>query len=213
MPITVSCPTCGKHLTAPDAAGGKVAKCPSCSAKMTLPEAEASSPAADEWTATPAPEQNPPKFARLIVEDYAPTQPSADGSQPRMKFCQECGERIRAKAEICPKCGVRQPYVRDYDPGDSSEPSRSSSSDRTTAGILAILVGCFGVHKFYLGLTGPGVVLLVTTLVSCVLALCYIGLLGLMATCTVSLIEGIIYLTKTDAEFHREYVVRQRQWF
>lgn len=27
------------------------------------------------------------------------------------KFCQECGEIINVKAEICPKCGVRQPYT------------------------------------------------------------------------------------------------------
>lgn len=33
------------------------------------------------------------------------------GSQtkgPDEKHCHECGEIIRAKAEICPKCGVRQ---------------------------------------------------------------------------------------------------------
>ena len=38
MPIKMNCPSCGKTLSAPDAAAGKKAKCPSCGQIMTVPE-------------------------------------------------------------------------------------------------------------------------------------------------------------------------------
>jgi hypothetical protein len=55
------------------------------------------------------------------------------------KFCSECGEVIRLKAELCPKCGVRQIGV-----------VTGSGKDRVTAALLALFLGGFGVHRFYL---------------------------------------------------------------
>jgi TM2 domain-containing membrane protein YozV len=63
---------------------------------------------------------------------------------------------------------------------------------KTTAGILGILVGGFGIHKFYLGKIGLGIVYLL---------FCWTGIPSL-----IGLIEGILYLTKTDEEFQRKYV-------
>ncbi len=70
---------------------------------------------------------------------------------------------------------------------------------RTTVGIVAILLGGLGIHKFMLGMTGPGIITLV-------LSCCGVG--GI-----IGLIEGIIYLTKTDEEFYQTYVVEKKQWF
>ena len=56
------------------------------------------------------------------------------------KFCHECGEAIRAKAEICPKCGVRQPMA-----------SAAGQRSKAVAGLLGIFLGGFGIHKFYTG--------------------------------------------------------------
>ena len=70
---------------------------------------------------------------------------------------------------------------------------------KLVAGILAILLGGFGVHKFYLGYTKEGVIQLLLSLV------CIGGILGI--------IEGIIYLTKTDAEFVATYVNGRKGWF
>lgn len=103
------------------------------------------------------------------------------GPGPDEQYCPSCGEVIKKAAEICPECGVRQ------------KPAVSSSSkDRVTAGILAILLGWIGAHKFYLGETGLGI-----------LYLCFFWT-GIPAI--VGLIEGILYLTKTDEEFQRLYV-------
>jgi|APHM01.1.fsa_nt_gi Predicted membrane protein len=95
------------------------------------------------------------------------------------KYCSSCGEVIKEEAEVCPECGVRQN-------------SSSQGVDRTTAGIFAILLGSFGAHRFYLGDTGLGVIYLCFS---------WTGIPGL-----VGLIEGIIYLTKTDQEFQERYV-------
>jgi TM2 domain-containing membrane protein YozV len=105
-------------------------------------------------------------------------------------YCHSCGEAIKKEAEICPKCGVRQK-------GSSSPPKGDKS--KVAAGILAILLGGIGVHKFYLGYTGIGV-----------LYLCFFWT-GVPAI--LGIIEGIIYLTKTDDQFYDTYVKNQKKFF
>ena len=77
------------------------------------------------------------------------------------------------------------------------------------AGILAIILGGFGAHKFVLGYTKEGVIILVITLIlgilTCGIAGWVMGILGL--------IEGIIYLTKSDEEFYATYQVGKKPWF
>jgi len=73
------------------------------------------------------------------------------------------------------------------------------------AGLCGILLGSFGVHKFILGYTGAGLVMLLVTLLTCFVASPLMHLIGL--------IEGIVYLTKTDQDFVRTYVDGQRPWF
>jgi TM2 domain-containing membrane protein YozV len=79
------------------------------------------------------------------------------------------------------------------------------SSKKLAAGLCGILLGAFGVHKFILGMTTPGVIMLVVTVVTC-------GI-GAAITSLIGLIEGIIYLTQTDEEFHRVYIVGKKEWF
>ncbi len=95
------------------------------------------------------------------------------------QYCTSCGAVINKEAEICLKCGVRQ--------------KSNLKNDRTkvVAGILAILLGLFGVHKFYLGSIGLGIVYVL---------FCWTGI-----PAVIGLIEGIIYLTMTDDNFNRKY--------
>ncbi len=67
-------------------------------------------------------------------------------------------------------------------------------------GIIAILLGAFGVHKFMMGYTKEGAIQLV-------LSLCT-GIGGI-----IGLIEGIMYLTKSDEEFVRTYIQGRKGWF
>jgi TM2 domain-containing membrane protein YozV len=84
-------------------------------------------------------------------------------------------------------------------------PPAQQSSNRVPAGIFAILLGGLGIHKFVLGMTTPGIIMLLISVLSC-------GY-GLLVTSVIGFIEGIIYLTKTDAQFHQDYVVNKKQWF
>jgi TM2 domain-containing membrane protein YozV len=81
----------------------------------------------------------------------------------------------------------------------------SRASTKVAAGVCGILLGSLGIHKFILGYTGPGLILLLITLLTC-------GVAG-MVTGVIGLIEGIIYLTKSDEEFVRTYVDGRKDWF
>jgi TM2 domain-containing membrane protein YozV len=86
---------------------------------------------------------------------------------------------------------------------------------KIAAGICGIFFGTFGVHKFILGLTGGAVTMLVISLV-CLVAgpfTCGISFFAVPVMHIIGLIEGIIYLCKSDADFYQAYMVRQQQWF
>jgi TM2 domain-containing membrane protein YozV len=82
----------------------------------------------------------------------------------------------------------------------SNGQSSDVSSKKLAAGLCGILLGAFGIHKFILGYTTEG---LLQILLSCC---CGIG--GL-----VGLIEGIIYLTKSDEDFYNTYIANKQGWF
>ncbi|MEC7262391.1 MAG: NINE protein [Bacteroidota bacterium] len=81
------------------------------------------------------------------------------------------------------------------------------------AGILAILVGSLGVHKFILGYNKEGFILLGVSIAAYVLSCVGIGLLFVWIPGIIGLVEGIIYLTKSDAEFYNTYQVGKKPWF
>jgi len=72
---------------------------------------------------------------------------------------------------------------------------------KVLAGIMGILFGGFGIHKFILGYTKEGILQIVISLVTC----------GIGSI--VGFIEGIIYLTKSDEEFFQTYQENKRPWF
>lgn len=79
------------------------------------------------------------------------------------------------------------------------------NSKKVTAGILAILLGALGIHKFLLGYNTEGLVMLLVTILTCGFGSAIMGIIGL--------IEGIIYLTKTDDEFRTTYLDNKKGWF
>lgn len=83
------------------------------------------------------------------------------------------------------------------------------ANKKMAAGICGILLGGFGVHKFILGYNTEGIIMLVAWVVgmflTCGIASIAVGIVGL--------IEGIIYLTKSDEEFVRTYIQGKKAWF
>jgi TM2 domain-containing membrane protein YozV len=82
---------------------------------------------------------------------------------------------------------------------------KSFAGKKLAAGICGILIGSLGIHKFILGLTTPGVIMLLVTLLTCGIGGMVMGIIGL--------IEGIMYLMKSDEEFYQLYAVEKKGWF
>ena len=87
------------------------------------------------------------------------------------------------------------------------------NNKKVLTGILAILLGQLGVHKFILGYNKEGGILLGLWIIGAVLTCVVIGVLLLWALGLIGLIEGIIYLTKSDEEFYNTYQVGKKPWF
>lgn len=117
--------------------------------------------------------------------------PAAATLSPNKKHCYACANILDVRAEICPQCGVRQPVM----PGAMMvrEPTAMTvtSKNRQTAGIFALLLGGIGVHKFYLGQPGMGVLYVV---------FCWTAIPAI-----IGFIEGIVLLTMTEQAFAEKF--------
>ena len=129
-------------------------------------------------------------------------------------YCRNCGTRLEDSDKFCPECGARvdfAPQVQTPTPYTRGTPSDvpTKAKSKTTAGLLAIFLGGLGIHKFYLGLTTPGAIMVVVWL--------FAFFTKLYLLCVVlniiGLIEGVIYLTKTSEQFHEYYEVQKKEWF
>jgi TM2 domain-containing membrane protein YozV len=126
-------------------------------------------------------------------------------------FCTKCGAQNEDFAQTCSQCQAPLPGTGGYQPIQPPTPSygeapvqdwkQLGAEKKMVAGICGILLGGFGVHKFILGYTTEGIIQIVITCVTC-------GIGGI-----VGMIEGIIYLTKSDEEFVRTYIQNKRGWF
>ncbi len=101
-------------------------------------------------------------------------------------------------------------------PATSQPPVELSPSEvqskKILCGVLAILLGALGIHKFILGYTKPAVIMLCVS-VAGIITSCFLFGLPLMAMGVIGLVEGIIYLTKSDAEFKAMYLDGTKEWF
>jgi TM2 domain-containing membrane protein YozV len=119
--------------------------------------------------------------------------------------CASCGKEIADDAVVCVGCGrAVVPFVVSQSAYCSPEVA-DFASKKTAAGVCGILLGSLGVHKFILGMTTPGIIMLLVSVLSC-------GILAVVMH-TIGLVEGIIYLTKSDSEFYQQYAVEKKGWF
>jgi TM2 domain-containing membrane protein YozV len=134
----------------------------------------------------------------------------------------EDGNRYRFSGQdwtgdTTPKVGLRVNFVPDGDRAKEIFPeerdrlggvgSDFASSRKLVAGVLSILLGIWGVHKFYLGYNREGMIMLLAGSIGMILVI------PAMVSGVIALVEGIIYLTKSDTEFEQIYVVGKKPWF
>jgi TM2 domain-containing membrane protein YozV len=114
---------------------------------------------------------------------------------PNKKHCYACANILDVRAELCPQCGVRQPplpgsmALQHAGPAPYAVPY--TTKNKTTAGVLALVLGGLGVHRFYLGNIGLGIVYLL---------FCWTFIPALIA-----FVEGIVFLTMSDQAFATRY--------
>ncbi|MFA6959563.1 MAG: TM2 domain-containing protein [Opitutaceae bacterium] len=86
-----------------------------------------------------------------------------------------------------------------------SETKPAGADKKIAAGICGILLGGLGIHKFILGYTTAGIIMLLVSVLTLGFGYFVMGIIGL--------IEGILYLTKSDEEFVATYVTGKKAWF
>jgi len=133
-------------------------------------------------------------------------------------YCPKCAALVTHGIPACPSCGV--PFVQQAVTPTGAQPVyqqqpaphlSEANNKKMTAGLCAIFLGFLGVHKFILGYHGAGWVylgLFIGSVVTCIFSTTVIPIMG-----TLSFVEGIIYLTKTDEDFYQTYMVNRREWF
>lgn len=92
-----------------------------------------------------------------------------------------------------------------YGPVNPPAPREEAGSKKLVCGLLAIFLNCLGIHKFILGYTSAGLIMLLVSLLTC-------GI-GAIPMTIIGFVEGILYLSKTDQQFYDTYMVRRREWF
>lgn len=123
-------------------------------------------------------------------------QPGAPGGS--VKYCSACGNMLDPRAELCPRCGVRQGAPQ-FVMGPNGMTNAAmglgvGQRSRVLAGLLGIFLGGLGIHKFYTGKIALGVL--------------YIVFCWTFIPAIVGFIEGIWYLTMSDQEFWSRYPAR-----
>lgn len=76
---------------------------------------------------------------------------------------------------------------------------------KVAAALLALFLGDLGIHRFYLGETGMGILYLFLGLIGALTALIGIGLFFLIVLCIICFIDFIRYLVMSDEKFDRKY--------
>lgn len=104
------------------------------------------------------------------------------------KFCSDCGSVIKIKAEICPKCGVRQmPAPGSIDLAATAPNGKS----KLAAALFALFLGGIGIHKFYLGQVGWGIAYLL---------FCWTFIPAIVA-----FVEAILLFVMSNEKFNRKF--------
>jgi TM2 domain-containing membrane protein YozV len=114
---------------------------------------------------------------------------------------------LSACPEFQPDLASAPPPLAGTPPAVAPPPNAlaTRASTKLPAGVCGILLGGLGIHKFILGYTGAGLIMLLVSILSCGIAYPVMYIIGL--------IEGIMYLTKSDEEFVRTYVDARKEWF
>jgi TM2 domain-containing membrane protein YozV/glutaredoxin len=212
MPIPVACPSCAARFKAPDNLAGRTVKCPQCKGSIAIP-IPLPQQAVQSATASPLPDlltsQQTPPPPPVVATKECPF--CSEQVMVMAKKCKHCGEiidvalRAAEEARKAADRGSHAPQVFMNAGGGSSSAASSAAAasgsaldglpeatkSRWVAALLAIFLGLFGVHKFYLGQAGQGILYLI---------FCWTAIPFFLG-----IIDGISFLGMSDRKFAQQY--------
>lgn len=100
-------------------------------------------------------------------------------------YCPNCGEKTNAQADYCIKCGVKLNNVLNLNSIEGTNGEKS----KILAGLLGIFFGALGVHRFYLGYIGIGLVQLILTFITCGISSLWGFIEGILILCDTGITE------------------------
>lgn len=167
--------------------------CPDCGASLEVPKEQIG-------TRVECPDCRSQFLARAVrqvrrEEDDPEDRPRRSRGRRRYQ-CPECAATISPRDRYCPECDAELPQHPKF---------KEANNKKIAAGICGILIGGLGIHKFLLGYTTAGVIMLLVSLLTCGFGAPVMHVIGI--------VEGIMYLTKSDEDFYRIYMEGQKEWF
>ena len=125
-------------------------------------------------------------------------------------LCWYCGKWNPEEANRCDDCGLVPARPEGVPNLSSGIPVRA----RLAAAVFALFTGVLGLHKFYLGYTLQGLIIIVSTFALIVLmSITPYAAIGKLVIMGVTVTEGILYLTQSDERFINTYVLNRKAWF
>lgn len=100
------------------------------------------------------------------------------------KYCANCGTELNDVQDICLKCGVRI--------NKNNSNNNPEAKSKVAAGILALFLGSYGVHNFYLGYTGKAVTQLLLTIIGMPLCFIFVGFPMIIGASIWAFVEAIM---------------------
>lgn len=212
-----------EEATSPDEALPESDESPAEEAEASEPEPSVDSSSAPEPAPAPEPEpapawvpystnQTPPSYGAAEQPSYGAVPPANTAGYQAPNGYSTGYANPQAQHAGPGAVPPQQPYYGYQQPQYYQQPYGQpvvATKDHVAAGLLAIFLGWLGIHKFYLGYNTAGFIMLAVTILG---SLFTFGLAGGVIW-VISIIEGILYLTKSQAEFEQMYVINKREWF
>lgn len=199
----IKCPNCETEIMMQEEWLGMQMECPACHNLFTVSGNNPPKPFQNPSVDGNMP--NPAVGSRFCTNCGSPVALQAVvcvrcGCHPNQEkhFCASCGNPVSPAQSVCLQCGMSLNSY--YGAGAAGSPPKS----RTVAAMLAIFLGSWGAHMFYLDNTNSAVIRLAVSLLTCLLLSPILWI--------ISLIEGIMYLTMDDAAFQEKYVINKQGW-
>jgi TM2 domain-containing membrane protein YozV len=115
------------------------------------------------------------------------------------------------KGTVLPDAGRRIDFSANGEKAEAvyaDSKASAAASKKIAAALFAFFLGAFGAHKFYLGYTKQGVIMLLVFVLGFIL----LGLPSIVIG-IIAFVEFILYLVKSDEEFEQTYIVGNKAWF